>query len=129
MSEQSIYPLEHRPRPALPFRFTSLGARLFAAFAGVLILSLVLTATSFWLQIRLYNSQQVRQDLLAGAPSVRAEVKAALVHYWEKPGGSIDDLKAQLVRISRGAGVRVLLTDYCNDVAISAASTDRGRPG
>lgn len=128
MSEQSTHIPDHRPRPPNPFRFTSLGARLFAAFAGVLILSLVLTATSFWLQIRLYNSQQVRQNLLGVAPSVRAEVKAALVHYWERPNGSIDELKAQLVRVARGAGVRVLLTDYCNNVAIDTSSAAPLRP-
>ena len=124
MSEQSTVPPYSQPRPPVPFHFASLGARLFAAFAGVLILSLVLTAISFWLQIRLYNSQQVRQDLLAVAPSVRAEVKAALVRYWEKPSGSLDDLKGQLVRVAHSAGVRVLLTDYCNNVAIDTASTN-----
>src|ERR1700728_186120 len=44
-------------------RFASLRRRLLAAFIGVLFLSLALTAAIFWLQIRVYDVQQVQSDL------------------------------------------------------------------
>lgn len=112
-----------------PFRFTTLRSRLFAAIVGVLILSLLLTGAIFWLQIRLLNTQRVRADLLNSAPTVRMSIDRDLVRYWQatltNPASMQQELiklKEYLVRDARAANVRVLLTDYCNNIAIDTAS-------
>lgn len=114
-------------------RRTSLRSTLFAAFAGVLVLSLVLTAASFWLQISLLDAQRVRTDLLRVSPSVKTSVNRLLVGYWtsgpdgERPSDEttlarLTALRRDLAAAARPTGVRVLLTDYCTNVAIDSAS-------
>lgn len=108
--------------PFFHSRFTSVRSRLFVAFAGVLLLSLLLTAATFWVQIRIYDTQQVQSQLLAAKPSVFAKVKQALSFYWytarpNNPGDQAN-LKAHLVETARTFGLRILLTDYCNHVPI-----------
>lgn len=116
-------------------RRTSLRSTLFVAFAGVLVLSLVLTAASFWLQITLLDAQRVRTDLLRVSPSVKTSVSRLLVGYWTSgPDGERPSDAATLARLTvlrhdlavaaRPTGVRVLLTDYCTNVAIDTASAE-----
>lgn len=94
---------------------------MLAAFAAVLLLSLVLTAATFWLQIRLLNTQRVRTDLQGAAPTVRTSVNRVLVQYWQTSTG-LPELRRQLVAVARTAGVRILLTDYCSYVPIDTES-------
>ena len=117
-------------RPWLPhLRFASLRSRLFAAFVGVLVLSLLLTGVIFWAQIRLLNTQRVRAELQSGSQQVKTSVNSELVRYWQttQPGPVplLDDLtrlRNHLVIIARNAGVRIVLTDYCNNIAIDTSA-------
>jgi signal transduction histidine kinase len=101
-------------------RFASLRRRLLAAFIGVLFLSLALTAAIFWLQIRVYDVQQVQSDLGTSAPTVLTGVKQRLESYWQTNLPEAK-LRTQLAGVARASGVRVILTDFCNHVAIDTA--------
>jgi signal transduction histidine kinase len=101
-------------------RFASLRRRLLAAFIGVLFLSLALTAAIFWLQIRVYDVQQVQSDLGTSAPTVLTRVKQQLESYWQTNLPEAK-LRTQLANFARTSGVRVILTDFCNHVAIDTA--------
>ncbi|MDB5074197.1 MAG: putative Histidine kinase, partial [Chloroflexi bacterium] len=104
-------------------RFVSLRSRLFAAFVGVLLLSLVLTGATFWGEIRIYNTQQVQSDLQRSAPGVFTLVKRSLVRYAYRPQTTLQSLRSELTSTARGAGVRVLIVDYCNHIAIDTNSS------
>jgi len=103
-------------------RFTSLRKRLLAAFIGVLLLSLALTGAIFWVQIRVYDSQQVQSQLANTAPTVLIRVKQQLESYWQASLPE-SELRTQLDRVARDNGVRVILTDFCSHVAIDTAYT------
>jgi signal transduction histidine kinase len=110
--------------------FASLRGQLFAAFVAVLLLSLALTAGTFWVQIRLYDTQQVQSELQAVAPTVFTTVKNTLVRYWQTAQTtnstlqvSLQSLRAAMAASARAAGVRVVLVDYCNHIAIDTGST------
>jgi len=110
------------PYARLP-RFASLRSKLFIAFAGVLLLSLVLTATTFWVQIRVYDTQQVQSELQSAAPNVYPGIKHDLVRYWENAHPNPTQLKVDLTIRAHTFGVRIVLTDYCNHIAIDTDST------
>ncbi len=103
-------------------RFISLRRRLFASFLGVLLLSLVLTAAIFWFQIRIYDTQQVQSDLGTSAPAVLIRVKELLYGYWQT-NGAASELREGLEARAHQAGVRIVLTDYCNHVAVDTNYT------
>ncbi len=103
-------------------RFVSLRRRLLAAFIGVLLLSLALTAAIFWLQIRVYDVQQVQADLGSSAPTVLTRAKQQLESYWQTNLPE-PKLRTELAGVARSAGVRIILTDFCNHVAIDTAYT------
>ncbi|MGH2346512.1 MAG: hypothetical protein ACRDG4_14890, partial [Chloroflexota bacterium] len=103
--------------------FVSLRRRLLAAFIGVLLLSLALTAAIFWLQIRVYDVQQVQADLGTSAPTVLTRAKQQLEGYWQTNLPE-PKLRAELAGVARSAGVRIILTDFCNHVAIDTAYND-----
>jgi signal transduction histidine kinase len=104
-------------------RFVSLRSRLFAAFVGVLLLSLVLTGATFWGEIRIYNTQQVQSDLQTSAPGVFTLVKRSLIRYAYRSQATLQSLRSELTGIARDAGVRVLIIDYCNHIAIDTNSS------
>ncbi|HEY8283663.1 MAG TPA: hypothetical protein VIJ28_04690, partial [Chloroflexota bacterium] len=108
--------------PPVRLRFTSLRKRLLAAFIGVLLLSLALTGAIFWVQIRVYDSQQVQSQLASTAPTVLIRVKQQLESYWQANLPE-SELRTQLARVARDNGVRVILTDFCSHVAIDTAYT------
>lgn len=105
-------------------RFVSLRSKLFAAFAGVLVLSLVLTGATFWGEISLNDTQQVQSELQAAAPTVFAQVKQRLDSDVLRPQASLESLRdTQLLGVARQYGVRILLIDYCNHVLVDTDST------
>jgi signal transduction histidine kinase len=105
-------------------RFGSLRGRLFAAFVGVILLSLLLTGVTFWLEIRIYDTQQVQTELQAAAPNVFPRLKRQIIlFYAQQPQQTLEELRGALTLTARAWGVRVLLTDYCNHIPIDTNSS------
>ncbi len=112
-------------------RFVSLRSRLFVAFVGVLLLSSILTGAAFWRQISASDARQVQSDLLTSAPSVFAQVKRDLNRFAQSQGAldsaqrelaALTALRSQLTTLAHANDFRILLTDYCDQVAIDTDS-------
>ena len=115
-------------------RFASLRSRLFIAFVGVLLLSSILTGAAFWRQISASDSRQVQSDLLSSAPSVFTQVKKDLYRFSQTQGtldsaqrerDAVATLRSRLTDLAEANDFRILLTDYCDQVAIDTGSSAR----
>ncbi len=113
-------------------RFVSLRSRLFVAFVGVLLFSSALTGAAFWRQISASDARQVQSDLLTSAPSVFTQVKKDLIRFsqseeaqdaGQRDLAAVTALRGQLTSLARASGFRILLTDYCDQVAMDTDST------